>query len=541
VRLLQTLTRVLVVLVGITLIIGALALSDQYRDRIYPGVSIDDPTGAGLITGPLDVGGLTRRAAGDRLTARLASPDSLGVTLQVGKESWKITWAMVGQAWNVQDAVDRAFAVGRERSGNREPAWWLGFTRVLVPRSTTIPVSTTPADAALVRVRVEEIAESLKTEPRDADLIISDGQASVVPAQSGQWLDVNVATAQVLDALAQGTTEVRVVPDTTEPEIPTAEPAYGQAQALLREPFVVEVNDPLTGDPALGGFRTEIAASPRVVGSWLSPLRRQGQITLNFDTRAVLAWVQEAAPQAGEGRALNVDLTTVRILEALRSGGTNRAEAVVTHPPFSYTVQFGDTFFDIAYAHGFPQWRLQQANPDVDPGLIDVGQVLTIPSIDVLFPHPLVRGKRIEIDLPTQTLRAYEGDAQRFEFKVSSGISTTPTLAGQFQILFKEEMAFAQRWHLDMPYFMGFYAEGEDFYNGIHELPITSYGTRLSPYVLGWPASYGCIILNVGDAEALYNWADLGTLVRVNGVAPGTPFGQQTLEDIAPLIEAPAP
>ncbi len=95
-------------------------------------------------------------------------------------------------------------------------------------------------------------------------------------------------------------------------------------------------------------------------------------------------------------------------------------------------------------------------------------------------------------------------------------------------------MAFAQRWHLDMPYFMGFYAEGEDFYNGIHELPITSYGTRLSPYVLGWPASYGCIILNVGDAEALYNWADLGTLVRVNGVAPGTPFGQQTLEDIAP-------
>ncbi len=124
-RLLQTLTRVLVVLVGITLIIGAFALSDQYRDRIYPGVSIDDPTGAGLITGPLDVGGLTRRAAGDRLTARLASPDSLGVTLQVGKESWKITWAMVGQAWNVQDAVDRAFAVGRSaRAANGLVAWF---------------------------------------------------------------------------------------------------------------------------------------------------------------------------------------------------------------------------------------------------------------------------------------------------------------------------------------------------------------------------------------------------------------------------------
>lgn len=540
-RLLRTLTWVLIVLVGVTLMIGALALSDQYRDRIYPGASIDDPTGVGLATGPLDVGGLTRRAAGDRLTAHLASPDSLGTNLQIGEESWRITWAMAGQTWNVQDAVDRAFAVGRERSGTREPAWWLGFTRALVPRSTTIPVSATAADAALVRACVEEVAESIKTEPRDADLIVSNGQASVVSAQSGRWLDVDAATAQVLDALARGTTEVRVVPDTTEPEIPTAEPAYNQAQALLREPFVVEVNDPLTGDPALGGFRAEITASPQIVGSWLRPLRRRGQITLNFDTRAVLAWVKEVAPQAGEGRTLNVDLTTVRVLEALRSGDANRAEAIVTHPPFSYTVQFGDTFFDIAYAHGFPQWRLQQANPDVDPGLIDVGQVLTIPSIDILFPHPLVRGKHIEIDLPTQTLRAYEGDAQRFEFKISSGISTTPTLAEQFQILFKEEMAFAQRWHLDMPYFMGFYAEGEDFYNGIHELPITSYGIRLSPYVLGWPASYGCIILNVGDAEALYKWADLGTLVRVSGVAPGTPFGQPTLEDIAPLIEAPAP
>ena len=54
--------------------------------------------------------------------------------------------------------------------------------------------------------------------------------------------------------------------------------------------------------------------------------------------------------------------------------------------------------------------------------------------------------------------------------------------------------------------------------------------------VLGWPASYGCIILDVGDAEALYTWADVGTLIRVKGVAPWTPFGQQTLSDIAPPV-----
>lgn len=83
-----------------------------------------------------------------------------------------------------------------------------------------------------------------------------------------------------------------------------------------------------------------------------------------------------------------------------------------------------------------------------------------------------------------------------------------------------------------MPYFMGIYKEGPDFYNGIHELPITRGGYRLSRRVLGWPASFGCIILNVGDAQALFEWAPIGTLVSIKGVAPGTPFGQETLDQI---------
>jgi len=126
-----------------------------------------------------------------------------------------------------------------------------------------------------------------------------------------------------------------------------------------------------------------------------------------------------------------------------------------------------------------------------------------------------------------------------FDFIISSGMSKTPTIAGQFQVLFKEPDAFARRWNLDMPYFMGIYEEGEGFHNGIHELPITAWDRRLSAGVLGWPASYGCIILDVGDAEALYNWAPVGTLVRIEGVAPGTPTWQETLEDIAPPVDPP--
>ena len=274
--------------------------------------------------------------------------------------------------------------------------------------------------------------------------------------------------------------------------------------------------------------------------TWLRIVTRNDRFHLNVSPLAIRQWIAALAPLVGEERVLDVDTTTARIAIALRGGG-HRAEARIRHPETVYVVQPGDVFYDIAYLHGFPQWRLEQANPDVDPGVIDVGQVLTLPSIDVLFPLPLVPGKRIEVDLPTQSAIAYENDSVVFELAISTGISTTPTLAGQFQILFKEEDAHARRWSLDMPYFMGFYEEGEDFFNGFHELPITSYGTRLSRGVLGYPASYGCIILDVEDAEALYRWADIGTLVRVHGVAPGTPFGQQTLNDIAPLTGEPEP
>ena len=73
---------------------------------------------------------------------------------------------------------------------------------------------------------------------------------------------------------------------------------------------------------------------------------------------------------------------------------------------------------------------------------------------------------------------------------------------------------------------------GPDFYNGIHELPIAASGNRLWGGVLGWPASYGCIILDIGDAEKLYEWAPIGTLVRVAGTAPGTPTYEERVEQM---------
>ena len=53
------------------------------------------------------------------------------------------------------------------------------------------------------------------------------------------------------------------------------------------------------------------------------------------------------------------------------------------------------------------------------------------------------------------------------------------------------------------------------FTDGIHGLPLLHNGVRLWGNVLGQPASYGCIIMSLKEAEDLYNWAANGTVVEI--------------------------
>jgi hypothetical protein len=75
--------------------------------------------------------------------------------------------------------------------------------------------------------------------------------------------------------------------------------------------------------------------------------------------------------------------------------------------------------------------------------------------------------------------------------------------------------AYASLWDLTMPNFIGIYEAWPGFFNGIHGLPTLSSGQRLWSDVLGRPASYGCIILDLAAAEWLYNWADPGVVVEI--------------------------
>ncbi len=522
---LKIITRALAVLLVLMLVVFAVIAWLALRhpaDTILSGVRVQTT----------DVGGLTVDEAVVALNRALPAPETLGVNVEIAGQTWRVTWADVGQQYDVRATAQVAYHVGRDADGE------VALLASLREQHVVVAPVVAPADPARVQEAVARIAAEVARAPVNARLTFNGGNVVATDGQAGQRLAVEEAAARILQTLADGTPAVELALIVVPPTIATPEPARTQAQAWLAQPLTLVVDDPLTGEllenelPA--GYRAEFTAPPERIAAWLEP-RVEGQsVKLYLNDAPVRAWLEEIAPQVGAERRLDVGPTLKNALAALYAG-QHQALAHVRHPDRAYIVQPGDTLSLIAYNHHMPLYQLKKANPDVDPGAIDIGQELVIPSIDVLLPYPLTPGKRIEIDLPKQQMRVFEYDTQIYTFTVSSGISRTPTIPGQFQILFKEEMAFAQRWRLDMPHFMGIYEEDEGFFNGIHELPTTHYGTRLSRGVLGWPASFGCIILDVGDAEALFRWAEVGTLVRIEGYAPGTPSWQQTLDDLAPL------
>lgn len=112
----------------------------------------------------------------------------------------------------------------------------------------------------------------------------------------------------------------------------------------------------------------------------------------------------------------------------------------------------------------------------------------------------------IDVDLTHQMVYAYEGDVVVNSFVVSTGTWRTPTVTGQYKIYVKyrsAKMSGPGYYLPNVPYIMYFYKG-----YGLH-------GTYWHNN-FGTPMSHGCVNLRTSDAEWLFNWASVGTLVNVH-------------------------
>ncbi|KAB8141964.1 L,D-transpeptidase [Chloroflexia bacterium SDU3-3] len=120
--------------------------------------------------------------------------------------------------------------------------------------------------------------------------------------------------------------------------------------------------------------------------------------------------------------------------------------------------------------------------------------------------------RRIEVNLTTQSLIAYEGSVPVYHALVASGQDGMNTPTGSFAIYDKlpiQDMVGSigsESWYVpSVPWVQ--YVVGGVALHGTYWHDKWGTGTRMS---------HGCINLNIDDAQWLYEWADIGTSVNIS-------------------------
>ena len=137
-------------------------------------------------------------------------------------------------------------------------------------------------------------------------------------------------------------------------------------------------------------------------------------------------------------------------------------------------------------------------------------KLLLLLSLWLILGVSAYAGKRIVVDLSTQTATAYENGSRVFSGNISTGTAKRPTPTGSYRVLEKDIDHVSTSW--PKPH------GGAKMH---YMLRLTNYGIAMHlGFVPSYPASHGCIRLQNGFAQKMYRWAHVGVPVRVVGHAP---------------------
>ncbi len=247
------------------------------------------------------------------------------------------------------------------------------------------------------------------------------------------------------------------------------------------------------------------------------------------------------------GRYIDKLLATETLQEALDTSNTY-ITLRLNYLPQPYTIAPGDTGHSIGRRKGIPPNLILDANPSVQWNALTVGQIVQIPSRDVMTPAEPVPHKRIIVDLESQWLVYFENGQPIGNWGISSGRETAPTYPGIFQVLTHRELSYGSSYALcdvaftncsqwDMFWFMGIYEVVPGLMNGFHGAVKLPNGNYLGGGEVWEPSTYGCIMSENELAKQLYDWAEEGTMVEIisKDFPPESELAQYALDFIATI------
>ena len=488
----------LVATLGLSLIafLGGAYAYYIFEGLILPGVRID----------ALPVGGMNLNQATEAIDLEwnqnitITAVDSSDLT-----RTWLVSPVDFGLYIDPQATAELALTVGREDgilNGIRElvTTWLDGYT---LP-----PVVMLDLDAA--QIAMQTWAARTDIPVVEGELSVEGGTLEAISGESGKQLDILASLMTIAmnpDAarFKHGMIPFEMV--TVEPGIKDVSAAAEQVEELLNAHISLQIYDPVTDETVYW------SPSPEEIGSWLVIQKLEDEYQVELSLEALREYLEGQMEALGAERSIDIEAAYQAAIRQLRSEDSDTL--LVKYLARAYTVRSGEDIIDISRIVGIPYWMILAVNPGLSLRYPPVGLTITIPPRDAMLHLPVVLGKRILISISEQHMWLYQDGELLHDYKVSTGLAGAPTMVGIFQVLEHELNAYASLWDLHMPHFLSIYQATSSLMNGIHGLPTLSNGTRIWADVLGQPASFGCIIMDLDAAETLYNWAEDGVVVEI--------------------------
>ena len=421
-------------------------------------------------------------------------------------------------------APELGFVLSAEETIQAAPRFdWREATRGdqlwgLINRHTTEVIPVVQLDSQQTERYLTELAQNNLNPPQNGSIRFDNRALTELAPKRGYKIDVQ-QTRLMIEATGSDifySNEIELVTETIQPEIgpEVLDAAIATLNRRLETDLVLTLYDPVRDD------QTAHLIPKSIWHSWLTLQWEPQEVIWEVDMQQVADFVESLDLPSSTHR-----IETAEAISYIRNDIVKRLDGETIddnlkirlyHHETQHIVGPGETFSSIAFNYGMPYPWLQAANPGIGDNL-NIGQSITIPSPDLFLPLPIVSEKRIIVSLSEQKLWAYENGEIKWDWVISTGISSSPTSPGIFQIRSHEENAYAGNWDLWMPNFMGIYqpVPGSDFMNGFHGFPTRNGSNLLWTNSLGTPVTYGCVLVGNEKMAQLYAWGEAGVVVEI--------------------------
>ncbi len=450
------------------------------------------------------------------------------------EENTMIKLVMDGQIMTEVDPSELGLSVDTQAMA--ETAKSLGMTGIPLGASVD-PVA--DVNYATAQTFLLEMTDQIYIPPFEAGYEWADGELMALQGRPGKQLDISL-TLERLEQDPTGIVQNRRLDLMTIDLLPTvmdASPFLDEAYAFLTSEIKLQGFDPFTHEMISWEVGSETAATWLVSGV--------NGLSVREDTfTEYIKNINDGLVNSDKPRYLDERHSLEKLQESLR---TSNPEVLlrVRYLPQPYEIEQQDNGFLIGRKNGIPFQLIADANPAVEWNQLSIGQRIQIPSRDELIPVDPLPTKRIVVDIETQWLVAYENDEIVFSWGISSGRDTAPTYPGVFQILTRADTAYGSSFTLcgeggtdcgqwEMYWFMGVYEVVPGLMNGFHGAVLLPNGGYLGGGGVHTPSTFGCVMSLDANAQRLYEWAEVGTMVEIlsEDFAPESELGRNALEFI---------